>query len=88
VKPAAIGIQVFDRSNGKMLIEYAKTTVLSHLYLNAIFLPRQARDKPRENSKKATVFSGTSILMEPWPLSHRRKQALSSRLSTGRTYNL
>ena len=34
----------------------------SHLYVNAIFLPRQARDKHRENSKTTTVFSGkTSI---------------------------
>jgi hypothetical protein len=37
---------------------YAKAVVLSHLYINAIFLPRQARDKHRENSKKAAIFSG------------------------------
>jgi hypothetical protein len=35
---------------------YRKTVVLSHLYTNAIFLPRQAWDKHRENSKKTTVF--------------------------------
>jgi hypothetical protein len=29
-----------------------KTTFLRHLYINAIILPRQARDKHRENSKK------------------------------------
>jgi hypothetical protein len=28
-----------------------KTVFLSHLYIKAIFLPRQARDKHRENSK-------------------------------------
>eukprot|EP01046_Picozoa_sp_COSAG06_P007104 COSAG06_NODE_342_length_17160_cov_11.393353_2_plen_165_part_00 len=30
-----------------------KTGFLSHLYIKVIFLPRQARDKRRENSKKA-----------------------------------
>jgi hypothetical protein len=35
-----------------------KTAVLSHLYINAIFLPRQARDNHRDNSKTTTVFSG------------------------------
>ena len=29
-----------------------KTGFLSHLYIKVIFLPRQARDKHRENSKK------------------------------------
>jgi hypothetical protein len=28
-----------------------KTVFLSHLYIKVIFLPRQARDKHRENSK-------------------------------------
>jgi hypothetical protein len=35
-----------------------KTAILSHLYINAIFLPRQARDNHRDNSKTTTVFSG------------------------------
>ena len=33
-----------------------KPTFLSHLYLKTIILPRQARDKHRENSKKDAVF--------------------------------
>jgi hypothetical protein len=33
-----------------------KTAFLSHLYIKCIILPRQARDKYRENSKKAAVF--------------------------------
>ena len=36
--------------------DVCETVVLSHLYINAIFLPRQAWDKHRENSKKATVL--------------------------------
>jgi hypothetical protein len=33
-----------------------KTGFLSHLYIKVIFLPRQARDKHRENSKKRGRF--------------------------------
>ena len=33
-----------------------KRYFLSHLYIKMIFLPRQAQDKHRENSKKSTVF--------------------------------
>eukprot|EP01046_Picozoa_sp_COSAG06_P057580 COSAG06_NODE_11271_length_1534_cov_49.620209_1_plen_231_part_00 len=33
-----------------------KTAFLSHLYIKTIILPRQARDKHRENSKKDAVF--------------------------------
>jgi hypothetical protein len=36
-----------------------KTGFLSHLYIKVIFLPRQARDKHRENSKKARFVEGT-----------------------------
>jgi hypothetical protein len=35
-----------------------KTAFLSHLYMKTNILPRQARDKHRENSKKTAVFSG------------------------------
>ena len=35
---------------------YVKTAVFSHFYINAIFLPRQARDKHGKTQKK-TVFS-------------------------------
>jgi hypothetical protein len=38
---------IFELHPGK------KTGFLSHLYIKVIFLPRQARDKHRENSKKA-----------------------------------
>ena len=37
----------------ELLLAGAKTGFLSHLYINVIFLPRQARDKHRENSKKS-----------------------------------
>eukprot|EP01046_Picozoa_sp_COSAG06_P022152 COSAG06_NODE_1700_length_8675_cov_3.485774_3_plen_121_part_00 len=40
----------------------AKTVSLSHSYIKTIFLPRQARDKHRENSKE-TVF----LVREPPP---------------------
>jgi hypothetical protein len=40
--------------------------LLSHLYINAIILPRQARDKHRENSKKDAVFSGTMEHLGAW----------------------
>jgi hypothetical protein len=33
-----------------------KRHFLSHLYIKCIILPRQARDKHRENSKKSAVF--------------------------------
>ena len=35
---------------------------LSHLYINTNFLPRQARDKHRENSKKEWRFSHQGIM--------------------------
>jgi hypothetical protein len=40
--------------------ECEKTAFLSHLYIKTNVLPRQARDKHRENSKTTTVFSGAS----------------------------
>ena len=44
-----VGLQA---SSGK------KTGFLSHLYVKVIFLPRQARDKHREDSKKARFLEG------------------------------
>jgi hypothetical protein len=38
-----------------------KTAFLSHLYIKTIILPRQARDKHRENSKKDAVFPTAAI---------------------------
>jgi hypothetical protein len=40
---------------------YAKTVVLSHLHLYAIVLPRQARDKHRENTPKSLPFSQVKL---------------------------
>jgi hypothetical protein len=37
-----------------------QTVFLSHLYLKVMTLPRQARDKHRENSKKARFVAGCS----------------------------
>jgi len=39
-------------------IKARKRHFLSHLYIKCIILPRQARDKHRENSKKSAVFPG------------------------------
>ena len=33
-----------------------KTVFLSHLYIEMLFLPRQARDEHRENSKKTVLL--------------------------------
>ena len=35
---------------------YAQTVLFSHLYIKPIVLPRQARDKHRENSKNRPPF--------------------------------
>ena len=37
-----------------------KTVFLSHLYIKMIIMPRQARDKHRENSKRETGFLQSS----------------------------
>jgi hypothetical protein len=34
---------------------------LSHLYIKCIILPRQARDKHRENSKKCRFLAGSKL---------------------------
>ena len=39
-----------------------KTGFLRHLYIKVMILPRQARDKHRENSKKARFVEGSSYL--------------------------
>eukprot|EP01046_Picozoa_sp_COSAG06_P012088 COSAG06_NODE_698_length_12975_cov_108.592575_8_plen_118_part_00 len=38
-----------------------KTGFLSHLYIKVMILPRQARDKHRENSKKARFVAGRAM---------------------------
>ena len=45
-------------------VEVRKRSFLSHLYIKTIILPRQARDKHRENSKKDAVF-GTGMIQLP-----------------------
>jgi hypothetical protein len=52
-RPAAVGGL---RSDPKMVDRCEKRHFLSHLYIKCIFLPRQARDKHRENSKKSGVL--------------------------------
>jgi hypothetical protein len=53
-----------DASNGAselqamMMMRKVKNGLLSHLYIKVIFLPRQARDKHRENSIKARFVEG------------------------------
>jgi hypothetical protein len=42
---------------------------LSHLYIKTNILPRQARDKHRENSKKGPFFLRTSVM---WLNFHNR----------------
>jgi hypothetical protein len=44
-----------------VLIKGKKTGFLSHLYIKVIFLPRQARDKHRENSKKARFVEASYV---------------------------
>jgi hypothetical protein len=39
----------------------AKNGILSHLYVKTNILPRQARDKHRENSKKMPFFAGAPV---------------------------
>jgi hypothetical protein len=46
-----------DRTEGAVLEWSEKRHFLRHLYIKTIFLPRQARDKHRENSKRVMRFS-------------------------------
>ena len=46
-----------------------KTALLSHLCIKTIILPRQARDKHRENSKKDAAFRApSSSSQSPWQI--------------------
>ena len=42
-----------------------KQIFFSHLYIKTLFLPRQARDKHRENSNKGPIFRTWKSLMLP-----------------------
>jgi non-lysosomal glucosylceramidase len=46
--------------SGEAVWQVRKTALLSHLYIKCIILPRQARDKHRENSKKGRFLQGAS----------------------------
>jgi hypothetical protein len=48
-------VALFDKG---LSAPVGETGFLSHLYITVIFLPRQARDKHRENSKKARCLTG------------------------------
>jgi hypothetical protein len=43
------------------LTSLQKTAFLSHLYIKTIILPRQARDKHRENTQKKMPFSAPAV---------------------------
>jgi hypothetical protein len=45
-----------DATSGK------KTVFLSHLYIEMLCLPRQARDKHRENSKQTVFLQQSTVL--------------------------
>ena len=47
-----------------MTTQVEKTVFLRHLYIKIIILPRQARDKHRENSKKETVLLQIASIMQ------------------------
>ena len=49
-------------SSLRAIASVRKTGFLSHLYLKVIFLPRQARDKHRENSKKARFVAESCMI--------------------------
>ena len=60
-----------------------KRLFLRHLYIKCIILPRQARDKHRENSKRGAVFSQVLAqagdrenyrALEAWVRSNLRKE--------------
>ena len=46
---------------------HAITVVVSHLYTNAVFLPRQARDKHRESTQKRLCFSAGASRLQAAP---------------------
>jgi hypothetical protein len=47
------------------LVSGQKTVFFSHLYIKMMILPRQARDKHRENSKKTGFRSENAIFAMP-----------------------
>jgi hypothetical protein len=53
-------------------MQVRKRRFLSHLYIKCIILPRQARDKRRENSKKARFVEGNAPL---YPAHHDLRRA-------------
>jgi hypothetical protein len=53
----SLAVHPYDPGN-PMDDSVRKTAFLSHLYIKTNILPRQARDKHRENSKKMPFFAG------------------------------
>ena len=47
------------------VLEVRKRRFFSHFYINAIILPRQARDKHRKNSKKGRFLAAPTPLRRP-----------------------
>jgi hypothetical protein len=60
-----------------IILPLLKTAFLSHLYIKPIILPRQARDKHRENSKKRCRFSHL-LLMVLKPSARKRSLFVSA----------
>jgi hypothetical protein len=59
-----------------------KTVFLSHFYIKTIVLPRQARDKHRENTKKDAVF--LTVYLDRWPhfgSANKRQQTKTNEFS-------
>ena len=48
--------KIDECNSGQPGLRLRKTAFLRHLYIKTNILPRQARDKHRENSKKDAVF--------------------------------
>jgi hypothetical protein len=76
----------------KLLGEVRKRSFLSHLYIKTIILPRQARDKHRENSKKwpfscrAMTCSSTTVGLRSapsrWPSAQRSARSAQRQSSS------
>ena len=63
------------------ILPLRKTAFLSHLYIKTNILPRQARDKHRENSKKDAVFRTAQA--SRWAVRLRARLAHRRRLAPG-----
>jgi len=62
IRRAGADLDRLARSGKRGHCLYVKTVLLSHFYIKTIILPRQARDKHWENSKKHTVLLQTGSM--------------------------